>query len=338
MEQVAHTWIAIRAIALLEDEGKTKDLVDLLKPYANAASAGAWLPDLALATRRGTGASIYHHTMKMAPYTEADQVKRFTMDRKTLVSKLGPGREMAAYLKGKDPLGDAWWSAPYKGDAPPGRHIPNGAMALGTTIKHLLIMGDPQLEALVPGDLKDRQYVNADCCTRKQAAAMYLFMLSHFVADACMPLHCDKRKLAGGPLHKGWEDYWKAKVGDGFSKEKLHPATPDSDTDKLLKDARGRDGEFGLNFGDNAIPGPRPNADLWLDTMYVCRASFALNSIACSPNEYPYGGAKTPSFSTMLSEGNPELLADLNRVVLHDAVLNTAMAWKHIWESFEKSG
>ena len=36
-------------------------------------------------------------------------------------------------------------------------------------------------------------------------------------------------------------------------------------------------------------------------------------------------------------DGNPELLVDLNRVVLHDAVLNTAMAWKHIWESFEKS-
>jgi len=44
MEQRTHTWIALRAVALLEDEGEFPDLVKLFEPHVKAAVIGAWLP------------------------------------------------------------------------------------------------------------------------------------------------------------------------------------------------------------------------------------------------------------------------------------------------------
>jgi hypothetical protein len=52
VKQRTHSWIAIRAIALLEDEGLEKNLVKLFKPHARKASVGAWIPDMADAARR----------------------------------------------------------------------------------------------------------------------------------------------------------------------------------------------------------------------------------------------------------------------------------------------
>lgn len=40
MNQRTHAWIAIRAIKLLKDEGKTENLVKLLEPYLQKAAIG----------------------------------------------------------------------------------------------------------------------------------------------------------------------------------------------------------------------------------------------------------------------------------------------------------
>ena len=45
MNQRTHSWIAVRAIALLEDENTERNLVRLLKPHVRKASVGAWIPD-----------------------------------------------------------------------------------------------------------------------------------------------------------------------------------------------------------------------------------------------------------------------------------------------------
>ena len=46
MKQPTHTWIAIRAIELLRQEGKTPGLVKLLRPHALKTAIGSWVPDL----------------------------------------------------------------------------------------------------------------------------------------------------------------------------------------------------------------------------------------------------------------------------------------------------
>ena len=52
MKQATHAWIAVRAIALLEDSGLCPGLVSMLKPHAREAAIGAWIADEADSFRR----------------------------------------------------------------------------------------------------------------------------------------------------------------------------------------------------------------------------------------------------------------------------------------------
>jgi len=85
--------------------------------------------------------------------------------------------------------------------------------------------------------------------------------------------------------------------------------------------------------------------DIWHDVVDVCgavcrpgfrgRASFTLASIVAPPDSYPYGSQARTKYDDLFDGPvGQELLDDLDRAVLHDAVLNTAIAWKHIWMKF----
>ena len=204
MNQRTHTWIAIRAIALLKDEGKEKNLVSLLKPHARKASVGAWIPDQMEAKRGGAGGSIDNHVLKIEPYKGREK-ERFIAQKDKLLQRIGMYRMTAQFLKDDNYLDAEWWSAPYKGDIPKqGQHLPNRSMALSTMMKDLLLMGNKRVDSLIPGEIRFAQYMDPKMRTTEEAAAMYFFMLSHFIADTCMPCHCDGRRLAGYSkgLHK----------------------------------------------------------------------------------------------------------------------------------------
>ena len=342
MDQRTHSWIAIRAIALFEDKNDEDNLVRLLKPHARKASVGAWIPDQVDAKRGGAGSSTDNHIFKMEPY-KGTQRERFITKRDELLSHLGNHRQTARFLQDhRASLPDKWWAEPYKGDVKkPGQHLPNRAMALSITLKDLLLMGDPKVDHLIPGDVRFAQYMDPEARTREEAAAMYFFMLSHFLADVSMPFHCDGRKLAGYDegLHKELEDYWSRRVGTGFEKKNLlqdnsnlTPAQALADSNQVLNQARDLDAKFGLKFGMAAIPDLLPKHDVWLEVMHLCRASFAVASIAAPYEQYPYDDpqARAP-FDTVLGGQNQKLLDSMTQAVLHDAVLNTAIVWKHIW-------
>jgi hypothetical protein len=207
-------------------------------------------------------------------------------------------------------------------------------MALGTMMKDLLLMGDNRIDHLIPGDIRFAQYMDPALRTREEAAAMYCFMLSHFVADLSMPCHCDGRRLSGyeaGP-HKELEGHWSRKVGTGFGKEALTGKQIDSD--QLLQQARDTDDKFDLHFDrvPSPIPGLRREHDAWLEAIYLCRASFAIASIVAPYQTYAYDDprARAP-FDAVLGEGNESTLAAVDQTAMHDAVLNTAIFWKDIW-------
>ncbi len=337
MDQLTHSWIAIRAIALLEDENAETNLVRLLKPHARKASAGAWIPDQVDAKRGGAGSSTDNHVLKMEPY-KGTQVDRFVLKKTGLLEHIGTQRLTARFLQEDGCLDDRWWETPFKGDTPkPGQHLPNRIMALGTMLKDLLIMGDEQIDQLIPGDIHFLHEIDPALRTREEAAAMYLFMLSHFVADVCMPCHCDGRKLAafGEGLHKEFEAHWSKKVGPGFEKRNLLKTS--GDDDQILQQARDIDRQFELQFDSVSIPDLHTGHDPWLEAMYLCRASFAIASIIAPYQTYRYDDpqAKAP-FDTVLGNGKEQILSKVDRAVMHDAVLNTAILWKHIWTKVSK--
>ena len=332
MNQRTHSWIAIRAIALLEDENKERDLVTFLKPHAREASVGAWIPDQTDAKRGGSATE--NHILKMEPFN-GSQSKRFVTTKKDLLKHLGKRRAISAYLENDKTLDAKWWKSPYRGDVDkPGQHLPNRAMGLSTMMKDLLLLGSPDLDQLIPGNVHFVDYMVLNSRTTREAAAMHYFMLSHFLADSAMPCHCDARRLAGYSrgLHKELEGHWSKKVTTYFEKKKLGPDVMGPTPNQVLEKARTIDAKFGLDFGNNSIPDLIKGHDVWLEMIFQCRASFALNSIIAPPKVYPYGSGKLAPFKKVLGKSKPKLLKEVDRIVMHDAVLNTAIVWKHVWK------
>jgi hypothetical protein len=332
MNQRTHAWLAARAVALLEDSGKANDLVGLLAPYVDHAVIGAWLPDLQDA-KAGFGRTD-NHVLKMEPY-DGEVKERFVVTRDKLTKSLGPTRLMSKYAVESTVLDDTWWNTPFKADPPPGQHLANRAMAFATMIKDLLLLGDKQLATLVPGKVSFVEDMDPKALTRKQQVAAYFFMLSHFVADACMPCHSDARALSSyskGKIHKELESRWSKQIGTYFEHDNILKKDPTSK--QILQKARDIGDTLGLSLSTE-IPAVQTR-DTWAEVMLMCRASFAVACIAAPYRDYPATGTAAPSLADLYGGVDGEVrLEELDRIIMHDSVHNIAIIWKHIWDGLE---
>lgn len=331
MNQRTHAWMAVRALALLDELNETPALVSMLKPHAKAAASGAWIPDLQDA-KLGSG-DIDNHVLKMRPFDGALK-ERYVVSKKELSGKLGPDRLMTQFIKQDSTLPDAWWAMPYKANPQPGQHLANRAMALTISLCDLLILGDTAVAALVPGTVSFAAKLDGKARSSAEQVAIFFFMLSHFVADACMPCHCDARPLAAyaGGLHMELEEHWSREVGTFFDKGKLEQTTASSV--EVLKAAQDVDQKFNLSF-PAAIPTIK-SGDIWDEMMYICRGSFVISSIIANPVKFPYNSKKTAPFATIFNgDEGQKSLANIDRTLMQDAVLNIAIVWKHVWNRFK---
>jgi hypothetical protein len=333
MNQRTHAWLAIRAVALLEDTGLAPNLVELLRPHVKGATVGAWLPDMRDA--KLGGADTDNHVFKMEPYTGRLK-SRFTLKKDKLIEFLGPQRRMSAYLENDQTLDDTWWKQPYKADPQPGQHLANRTMSLCTTLTDLLILGDREVAPLVPGRVSFAHQLDDEARSSAEQIATYFYNLSHFIADSCQPCHCDARKLAAydNGLHKEMEGHWSKEIGTYFEKAKLLDEEFDDGPDEVLRRARAVDADFGLTFGDQ-LPSLRTD-DIWTQMVMICRGSFAVNSILVPPGEIPYDSDALTDYDVVFAgDEGEERLAALDEMVLHDAVANIVFVWTHIWKRFK---
>jgi len=304
----------------------------MLKANVKGAAIGSWIPDLQ-DSKKGSG-DIDNHVLKMKPYDGSNK-SRFIKKRDALIHDLGTERKVCEFLDNWDSvLGASWWNKPYKADPAPGQHLANRAMALTTTLIDQMILGDQKVAAIVPGNIRFSSRLDDNARTRMEEISTYCFMLSHFVADSCQPCHCDARKLSGysNGLHKEMEKNWSKTVGTYFDKKNY---LNDTDTpNKILSKAREIDTKFDITFS-NDVPELRAR-DQWLETINICRASFAVASILVPPDAISYDSNKTTTFQKVFksTESDPDLLKDFNRMVMHDAVLNIAVFWKSLWGTF----
>ena len=337
MNQRTHAWIAIRAIKLLEDEGSVPDLVKLLKPFTQEATIGAWIPDKRDA-KLGS-AQTQNHVFKIGPYKGPSALKtRFIVDKKKMLKFLGKDRLTYGFIdKYSKILDDTWWSKPYKADPPPGKHLANRAMALDINNIDLLILGDPDVQKLVPGRIDFIEKMSDDTKTKPGQAALFFFMLSHFVADTIMPCHCDERDLSDYDkgLHKELEAHWSKIVGTYFDEKNILNSTLSDNA--ILNEAVSIDTKFGITFSNKV---PKTNAkDIWDEIVLLCRASFAVASIIAPFKTYKYkpNDQNLGTYDILFTKDQQgaDLLSELDKVVMHDAVLNVAMIWKDIWMKFD---
>jgi hypothetical protein len=330
MDQPTHAWIAVRAIALLEDNVICPDLVSLVKPHVLASSIGAWIPDESDSWRGGNAKAL--HTLKMGPMNlNHPQRLRFIKSKQDLTRELGSCRKAYQFLRKDNVLSQAWWNDAYRAEKEThGKHLANRAMGLSVSIADLLLMGDADVNNLVPGNVSYIQHVPNAARTHAEAVAVYMAMMSHFIADSWMPCHTDGRKLTNYSmgLHNKMEEKWGKIVESDFHHTILigSSALPDA----ILTTARNYDSAFGVQFGSRVN---NLKNDVWLDTIFSCRASFAICGMIASPSDYPYGDdTLSASFSTVFASGQPYSFQEITSVVMHDAVMSTAMVYKHIWQ------
>ncbi len=330
MNQRTHTWMAIRAVALLDDTSTAPGLVKILKPFVKHTAIGAWIPDMP-SSKPGSG-DIDNHVLKMKRY-KGDQESRFTVAKEDLLKLLGAKRQMYTYLKKDKKLSNAWWGTAYKAEPKPGQHLGNCSMNLSMTLIDMLIFGDSAVAKLVPGVVGFAKNLHKNARSRKEEVATYFFMLSHFIADSCMPCHCDARSLAAysNGLHKELEQHWSNKIDTFFEKKKLLKANVSSE--RVLSEAKEVDKEFGIHL-PQSIPNLKAG-DVWKEVINVCRASFALACIMAPVNTYPLGTRKLAKFDDLFEDNNGNTLLDeMDRVIAHDAILNIAIIWNDIWKTF----
>jgi hypothetical protein len=263
---------------------------------------------------------------------------RFRIDRGDLLDRLGNDRRMMRLIEDDSTLTKGWWRKAYRAAPGPEKHLANRAMALATAIPDLLALGDERVDRLTGASTESTRAVDPEARSGAEHAALHFFMLGHFVADACMPCHCDARKLATyrHGLHNKIERHWSSKVGDYFKAESL--AATSLTPGVILWKAKQVDAEFGLDFGRNRV-GKIRAGDVWQEIVNVCRASFALSAIIAPPRKYPYDDpeARAPFAEVFDGEAGQELLQQIDRAVMQDAVRNTATIWKHTFTSVSRT-
>lgn len=194
MKKYSHAWIAFMAIKRLELIATTTDekvvsgvtdkvrteataLVKWFKNYRDFVIKGAWYPDEVFKDMS---------TSHIVKYTPAE------IDEKVTFRKLPATHSIFTMMSKKSPL----LNKPYI--------IEDGNCAdRCEAISHSIIDNFKMLF---------REEKGCPIATSGNHIAMRFFILSHYIADCHMPLHCDSRSFSNeknihGAIEKKWEDY-----------------------------------------------------------------------------------------------------------------------------------
>lgn len=341
MDYLTHAWIAMRAIKMLEDEEQSNDLVAILKAHAPDVLPGAWLPDQTSDAIRANAASECH-ILKFTEFPMDNVLKdRFIVKKNEFLNGLGDQRKMPGYIRAASVLDDEWWSKAYKGDVDqPGQHVVNRAQAFSMTMLDLLVLGNKEMCDHMSRAAIAAAYVDPTAFTAEAQAVFHFFILSHLVADSCMPCHCDARPLStsGNKLHEKIEEHWSSVVRKTYSgkckvppRDKPTAAEIRAFGDCVAANVTDVDTAFGIQFAQQPqVPSLGKNNDVWLELMQVCRASFAIASIIVDYRQFKYKDTGLTLFKDVFAD--EAKWDEFSRTILHDAVLNVAMVWKHIWQ------
>lgn len=334
MNQPTHAWLAVEAyrkIALLSEteEGKKKleGLKQLLGANLRDVVVAAWLPDSLIKDM------TYGHVFKNSLYT-GDQKERFKLAKKDLKAHLS-----AHTLTPKvafDRVPDAWWDGAYR-VKDNGGHLPARVNTLCQAARDMLRMGDDEV-----ADLTGIKPAGAACIAKSlryspRNIAMTLWMVSHYIADAHMPFHCDNRALASTAkqeTHSEVEDLWGKQVAAIFHADKIL-----NKKQQEILDAKPPAGSHfaGIDFGTDLDP-LKNSGDPWKEAVYICRASFAVSFALVPPSIAAVDDQKKAvSLQDILEKSSicgEACFWELSRAIMSDAVNSIAMFWQDVWVDY----
>lgn len=373
MKQRAHAWVALRALKMIDDWGEAPELTEMLSYYLSDVWDGAWLPDIRIVDMR------YGHIFKMDSdpdfiYPKLPEEWWYVKSDKDLDKSLVGNRLGIGYTRGLEEL-----KKPYRSHPKEGGHLPNRVIALSHTIGDTLKMSDFPLAAYAQKKkigirkVKDASglTVKLDLSARKikdlskspnfsaRQIALTFFLISHYICDAHMPLHCDLRDLSARSrslkrkkrrlphsLHPWIEKYWEKNFP---IKEDLILTEYTKDTldeiviNKMPEDSMIEIDRSGSNYRLSDKVERKLKGDEWTEMVYTARVSYAVarkwipegeDWVSLKPKRYR-------DFERQASQGMgfgdgtfAEDFKHVTNCVFHDAVESVARIWYKAWRRF----
>ena len=328
MKKYSHAWIAFLAIKRLDalrflvpektnsDITLRKDansLVKWFKDYRDFVIAGAWYPDEVF---KDMGTS---HILKYKPYREGD---------KTRYSEFRPLPDtMECYALGREsPL----FGQPYS--------IEDGNLAdRCESLAHGLVDSFKMLH---------REDKGCPISPSANHIATRFFILSHYIADCHMPLHCDVRSFSSGKdIHGAIEKSWDDDIRKSYEL--------DTDNERFfydkygypLRTARGK--EWLAHVEEQVITRPyvhswgtanrkngalRDNRSTW-DYMSAVSAYSYLLAYRMIPLGYDESNIDKTVFRN-LDTGLP--FERYSEMIFLDAIDSVSRVWLHAWARYRR--
>lgn len=175
-------------------------------------------------------------------------------------------------------------------------------------------------------------------CPTNNRIAMRFFILSHYIADGHMPLHCDARSFSNGEdihafIEKDWEDQIKKCYKVDTDNDRFYydpegyPLKKEKGLSPLLelieKDVEERTYTHGWG-GENGDT---------LDYMRAVSQYSYLMSYMMIPEQYDDSNLTEETYRTLEGWTNRE---EISRVILMDAIDSIARVWLHVWIKYRK--
>ena len=248
MKTIAHAWVGLMALERLKSLSQSKSikksylgqnfkkffLGNTFNPYFNEQSArfvkffdkhqdafvqGAWFPDSVIVDNLSGG-----HTFKFKKPTTKREMKKAGkvknrvpkhLSSQTLVSKKSRFNE-TVYQKFKYTL-------------------PDRCEALSHAIRDMIL-------------IQRKESKGSEILFNDDQITLYFLMLSHYLADAHVPPHCDNRDFYGPPtIHPDMEAYWDDEIKRFYSFDKKRKVF-DYDRDGAPELNKGMEKEFKKSF------------------------------------------------------------------------------------------
>jgi hypothetical protein len=325
MKQFSHAWLAFMAIKRLnakkpelkpEAQKRADKLIEWFMTHKDDITQGAWLPDLLIKDMSN------HHVLKISPGdTPTEETINYTADK---LRKLPSDYLIYKYAK-DSPVKDKAFNVD-KND-----NLPDRCESLSeAVVDHFKIL-----------NFADK---GSPVSPTHNQVALWFFMLSHYVADAHVPVHCDARSFSSADnVHGLMEGVWDKEIlsyyrvsaqgtrflydADGFPLMKSDPAIAEAYKCSFLKavDDEITSREFSLGFGSG-------NAKKVWDFMdAICHNSYLVSYRFFPPGKGP-GNVKADNWRDLSSPTLP--LEKLSVAVLADAIDSILRVWFFTWDKF----
>lgn len=319
MKQYTHAWLAMMAIKRLEKveipetinvSGKptplardAKLLVRLFKNYRDFVVKGAWYPDHVLADNAGD----YSHSLKHTPFLAGEKPQFF---------KLPDTMEVYQSMKARSPI--------YKNKIPylvVKGNLPDRCDAMAHTIvdNFKIQYHEEKGNPILPSSTH---------------MALRFFMLSHYLADAHMPLHCDARSL--GTIHAVFEEEWEKQIKNSyhididnerfFYNPEGYPLALDTMT-PLIKAVEEKVITRPFNYSWGNASGTREYAQAIGQYSYMLAQEMVPESVGNATSMTQY--KKSEAYAHF---------EEYSAMLMADAVDSIARAWLHVWVRYRNWG